>query len=129
MEGFAKPVPGTVYAENRLSWSGVPLGGLATGYVTLDTDGRLGKWQIFNNYPKPLQNNAVWLAVEIDGRQYIAASPKDDLGDAATIRYFGHYPMADMIMTFNAPLLVQVRAYSFFLPGDALASNTPAAVL
>ena len=128
VEGYEHSIPGTVYAENRLEWSGCPLGGLATGYVTLDTDGRLGKWQIFNNYPEPMQQDATWLAVEVNGQKYIVAYPKDGVGDASSVRYFGHYPIADAIFSFEAPLLVQVRAYSFFLPGDAIASNTPGIV-
>lgn len=125
VEGYDRPIVGTVYAENRLEWSGCPLGGLGTGYVTLDTDGRLGKWQIFNTYPQPMQQNATWLAVEVDGRQYVVACSKDGIGDAIAVRYFGHFPVVDAIFSFAGPLRVQVRAYGCFLPGNAIASNTP----
>lgn len=128
VEGYERPIPGTVYAENRLEWGGCPLGGLATGYVTLDTDGRLGKWQIFGNYPKPMQQDATWLSVEVDKQQYMVAYPKDGIGDVSSVRYFGHYPIVDTIFLFDAPLRVQVRAYGIFLPGDVIASNTPAIV-
>ncbi len=128
IEGYDEPVPGTVYAENRLEWGGAPLGALGTGYITFDTDGRLGKWQIFNNYPKPMQQDATWLEIEVGGRQHIVAYPKDGIGDATSVRYCGRYPIVDASFSLAAPLRVQVRAYSCFLPGDALASNTPGIV-
>ena len=44
------------------------------------------------------------------------------------IVYFGHYPIADLEYITDAPISVGVRAWAPFIPGDALASNLPAAV-
>ncbi len=38
--GFAQPIPGCVYDGHRLE-SGVPLGGLGTGYFTLEETGKI----------------------------------------------------------------------------------------
>ena len=44
------------------------------------------------------------------------------------IAYWGHYPAADMEFDTEAPLSVGLRAWTSFIPGDAAASNIPAAV-
>jgi len=44
------------------------------------------------------------------------------------IRYFGHFPVADLAYRLAGPLDVELRAWSPFLPGDLGASNLPAAV-
>ena len=47
---------------------------------------------------------------------------------ATQIHYWGHYPVADMEFAIEAPISVGLRAWSPFFPGDAAASNIPAAV-
>jgi uncharacterized protein (DUF608 family) len=47
---------------------------------------------------------------------------------ASGIRYWGHYPIVDMDYSTDAPVAVSLRAWAPFLPGDAVASSTPAAV-
>ncbi len=44
------------------------------------------------------------------------------------IEYFGHYPIADLEYSLDAPLQVGFRAWAPFVPGDLAASNTPGAV-
>ena len=45
------------------------------------------------------------------------------------IHYWGHYPVADLEYTLpDSPVSVGLRAWSPFLPGDSLTSNTPGAV-
>lgn len=46
--GFAELVPGCVYTGSRLD-GGVPLGGLGTGYFTLEGTGKLGLASIYND--------------------------------------------------------------------------------
>ena len=50
--GLAGKAVGTVYPAGALEQGGMPLGGLGTGYLCLDTTGRFGKTAIFNRYPK-----------------------------------------------------------------------------
>ncbi len=44
------------------------------------------------------------------------------------IRYWGHYPLADLEYETDAPVGVGLRAWAPFVPGDAAASNIPALV-
>lgn len=44
------------------------------------------------------------------------------------IEYWGHYPVADLEFRSSCPVEVALRAWSPFVPGDAAASNIPAAV-
>jgi uncharacterized protein (DUF608 family) len=44
------------------------------------------------------------------------------------IHYWGHYPVVDMEFETDAPVQVALRSWSPLIPGDAEASNTPAAV-
>jgi uncharacterized protein (DUF608 family) len=52
----------------------------------------------------------------------------EDVQPAKEIRYWGHYPIADLDYTTDAPVAVSLRAWASFLPGDAVASSAPAAV-
>ena len=52
-DGFATPVPGVVYDGQRLD-SGVPMGGLGTGYFTLEGTGKIGLCSIFNDIVPPV---------------------------------------------------------------------------
>ena len=51
-DGFPGPVPGCVYDGHRLD-GGVPLGGLGTGYFTLEGSGQIGHCSIFNDVVPP----------------------------------------------------------------------------
>ncbi|MFA6243286.1 MAG: GH116 family glycosyl hydrolase [Candidatus Hydrogenedentales bacterium] len=128
VEGLQHDAFGTVYPAAGLEQGGMPLGGVGTGYLCLDTDGRLGKASIFNRYPAPLAINQPFLSATIGGKEYVVATPKDGVGDAKAVHYFGHFPVADARFDFDAPLRVEVRAFSPFIPGDAVESNTPSAV-
>jgi uncharacterized protein (DUF608 family) len=47
---------------------------------------------------------------------------------AEDVIYFGHFPVADLEYVTDAPVSVGLRAWAPFIPGDALASNIPAAM-
>jgi len=119
---------GTVYPSDGLEQGGMPLGGVGTGYLTLDPDGRLGKCSIFNRLPAPMTLGQPWLFVTLGDRRLAIATPKGGSGDARAAHYFGHFPVADIRYELGVPLRVEVRAYGPFLPGNSRESNTPAAV-
>ncbi len=127
VEGLAVPASGTVYGAGALEDGGMPLGGVGTGYVCFDPEGRLGKCSIFNRYPAPIVLGKPFLSLTTEGKTYSVATPLDGVGDARAVHYFGHFPIADARYEFDLPLRVEVRAFSPFLPGDATESNTPAA--
>ncbi len=53
VDGLQNMACGTIYPAGSLEDGGMPLGGVGTGYLCLDTDGRFGKCSIFNRYPAP----------------------------------------------------------------------------
>lgn len=119
-DGFTQPVPGHVYEGGELA-SGLPLGGLGTGYFTLEGNGQIGVSSIFGDLVPPKRVHADWLTVE-SGTRTIPLS-------AARIQYWGHFPVADLIAELpELPLRLGVRAFAPFIPGDAAVSNTPAAI-
>ncbi len=127
VEGLAVPACGTVYGAGALEDGGMPLGGVGTGYICFDPEGRLGKASIFNRYPSPIMIGKPFLSLTTEGKTYSIATPADGVGDAKAVHYFGHFPVADARYELDLPLRVEVRAFSPFLPGDAVESNTPAA--
>ncbi len=119
-EGFAFPVPGYVYDGAELQ-GGMPLGGLGTGYVTLEGSGKLGYCSIFNDLVPPRKLFSDWLTIQ-SGTRNIPLS-------AARISYWGHYPVADLQAEFRElPLQLGLRAFSPFIVGDGAVSNTPVAL-
>ncbi len=128
VEGLTNPAKATVYPDGVLEQGGMPLGGLGTGYLCLDTSGRIGKCSIFNRLPAPMMLNQPCLYLTLGGRKLTLATPADGQGDVKAVRYFGHFPVADVAFDLDAPVAAELRAYSPFLPGDAVESSTPAAV-
>lgn len=119
-DGFADAVPGYVYPGAELH-SGLPLGGLGTGYFTIEGNGQIGVASIFGDLVPPKQIHADWLTVEC-GTRVIPLS-------AARMEFWGHFPVADLIADLpEIPLRLGIRAFAPFIPGDAATSNTPAAV-
>ncbi|MCY3023287.1 MAG: GH116 family glycosyl hydrolase [Planctomycetota bacterium] len=128
VEGLKNAACGTVYPATGLEQGGMPLGGLGTGYLCVDPDGRLGKTAIFNRYPAPIVLGQPFLFLTLGERRLTLATPKNGVGDVKAVHYFGHFPVADVQFEIDAPLKVELRAYSPFIPGDAAECNTPAAV-
>ncbi len=128
VEGLRNPAVGTVYPAAGLEQGGMPLGGLGTGYLCLNPDGRLGKTSIFNRFPAPIVLNQPFLFLDIGGKKLTLAMPRDGVGDVKAVHYFGHFPVADVRYELDAPVRVELRAYSPFILGDSAECNTPAAI-
>ncbi|MCS6860246.1 MAG: GH116 family glycosyl-hydrolase, partial [Abditibacteriales bacterium] len=127
-EGFAHPVVGVIY-DGAEAVQGVPLGGLGTGYVDFNANGTLGKCTMFNSFPQPRDLNAPFLALTYGSAvRVLTVTPPPGTRGAQRILYWGHFPVADAQFVLDIPLEVNVRAWSPFVPGDADASNIPAAV-
>lgn len=118
--GFVSPVPGCVYEGSRLD-GGVPLGGLGTGYFTLEGSGKIGHCSIYNDIVPPRADYREWLTICV-GETRMPLS-------TAEIAYWGHHPIADLVANFSEkPLTVGIRAFSPLIVGDAVNSNIPAAL-
>ncbi|MBI2844308.1 MAG: hypothetical protein HYX78_12980 [Armatimonadetes bacterium] len=74
------------------------------------------------------------MALSVGGKTHLLAvcwvnTWTADLVQAKDLHYWGHYPIADMLFDLHdSPIEVDVRAWSPFIPGDPVSSNTPGAV-
>lgn len=108
---------------------GLPLGGLGTGFLDLNTDGTLGRTTIFNSFTPPREINTPFLALAVGGKVWGLTTKKiGEVVPVEQIDYWGHYPVADLEFETNGPMSVGLRAWSPFLPGLSQLSNTPGAV-
>ncbi len=120
-DGFSQPVPGCVYDGHRLD-GGLPLGGLGTGYFTLEGTGLIGHCSIFNDIVPPRADFTEWLTVKLAGGESLPLS-------TAVIAYWGHHPIADMVCRFEAKNLeLGIRAFAPLILGNSADSNIPAAL-
>ena len=128
IEGFTQPIPATVYAADSLEQGGMPLGGIGTGYVCLDPDGRVSKQSILNTFPAPQAVGRPLFHGTLDGKPFVVATPRDGEGDARCLGYVGHFPLLEARYLLNERIEVEWRAFAPLFPGDAAGSNTPAIV-
>lgn len=120
VEGFDSAIPGIVYDGSLLD-GGIPLGGLGTGYFTLEGSGKIGFVSIYNDIVPPRRDFRDWLTVMTGGYAIPLST--------AAIAYLGHFPIADLQASLpQSSIEVGIRAFAPFIPGDAAASNVPAAL-
>lgn len=133
LPGFAKPVPGRWLGPAQAA-SGVPLGGLGTGFLELRPDGRAHDACLRNDWlaPRPpLQFRlTATLGAGGEARTLTLLSARGGASGPIPSRFLGHYPMADIEFAepSTAPAALRLRAFSPFVPGDADLSNIPAAL-
>jgi uncharacterized protein (DUF608 family) len=146
---YSRPVTGIIYRGEPRPVSGLPLGGIASGYLDLETAGTFGYSTIFNYLtPRGGPLNTPFLGISVGGRTWVLTTgetkqydpgqgPPPPPGPSLAIRrveqaksidYWGHYPIADVEYETSAPVSVGLRAWSAFIPGNAAVSDTPGAV-
>ena len=126
--GYSAPVSGVWYEAGEAS-SPIPLGALGTGFVGLQSDGRFGETTAENSWLRPMAvGPRSGLELTAGGRHVdLRANSK---GTASGLRFWGHYPAADL--TFGdslQPLDVRVRAFAPLIPHDYACSQMPAVLL
>ena len=111
-QGYTKPVCGVVYRRDDDVPHGMPLGGVATGCIDVDTDGTFGFCTLFNSgVPTrgPMQYG--FLGLSSEGRTWILSTRAlAGIESAKQIHYWGHYPIVDVEYELDAPLSVGMRA-------------------
>ena len=136
-EGFSRPACGIIYRRDDVVPNGMPLGGVATGCLDLQTDGTFGYCTLFNSgVPTRGPLKMGFLGVSVAGGPcWVLTTPSTASGtlpvvsQPSDITYWGHYPIADLeYETPGSPVSVGLRAWTPFIPGDVEASNIPAAV-
>ena len=127
-EGFSIPVCGVIYHAGQ-AVCGLPLGGIGTGCLDLNTDGTLGRCSVFNSFVPPRELNAPFLALAVGQKVWaLSTRPVRGTDRAQEIFYWGHYPVADLEFKTNTAIDVGLRAWSPFIPGDSAVSNTPGVI-
>lgn len=141
--GFEHSVAGVIYQGHEVR-SGMPLGGVDTGFIDLDPHGTWGACTLFNSHvPRRGPLNLPFLGLQVAGRTWVLSTTvvnnvDDPVGYGSTasrptktadrISYWGHYPMVDLQYDLQAPIEVALRAWTPFIPGDLDASTLPVAV-
>ena len=142
-EGFRQPACGVIYQQTQPPRGGMALGGIDTGFLTLEPDGTFGSCTIFNSISPmrpPLALPFLGMSLKSRDEVWLLGSPRSAFGGYVwipirhiqtppVVHYWGHYPVADLEYTMpDSPVSVGMRAWSPFLPGDSATSNTPGAV-
>jgi hypothetical protein len=102
-QGFSHPACGIVYRREDVVPHGMPLGGVATGYLDIDTDGTFGFFNLFNSgVPTRGPINHGFLGISSGDRCWVLTT-QDMTGteNATDIEYWGHYPIADVEYNLN----------------------------
>ncbi|HLN27965.1 MAG TPA: GH116 family glycosyl hydrolase [Gemmataceae bacterium] len=135
----------TVYRGAELENIGMPVGGLCAGQLYLGGDGRLWHWDIFNvpqasnfgdwqgpNYahvPKPTYPIGQGFALHVTAEGKTSVRPLDRRG-FSDIRFRGQYPIGFVeYRDAQLPVVVELQAYSPFIPLHVQDSSLPATVM
>ena len=123
--------PVRVYQGVHLAAVGMPIGGIGTGSIWLDGQGKLGVWQIFNNLSEPRIPDsffAVW-AKTAEGKpvtRVLQTQRERGLDPIESLDYHGSYPIARLTFHDAAlPIQVQLEAMNPLIPLDTANSSIP----
>ncbi|NUL81906.1 MAG: hypothetical protein HUU60_04170 [Armatimonadetes bacterium] len=111
----------------NLEYVMMPIGGIGTGTVWLDGQGRLAVWQVANNFTEERLPNA-YFGLTANGQTRVLQS----VGEGSTkpignLEFEGGYPIARL--TFDSqPLKATLEAFNPFIPLDVENSSLPCAI-
>ncbi|MBQ2720833.1 MAG: hypothetical protein IJF23_04780 [Clostridia bacterium] len=130
-QGFVER-PDQDAAENRCR-NGVPLGGVGTGKVELDSDGVFTGITVNNNFDVPLyKTDGSFFAVKCGDHARILQKVNYNgfpFPTVENIDFKGVFPTADLVFTDNdIPVGLSLKAYSFLPNNDVKNCAIPAAV-
>ena len=80
-DGYSARVCGVVYRSNAPPTNGMPVGGIDTGCLDLETDGLLGYCTLFNSHvPRRGPIGLPYLGVATDGKTWVLCKPRANAG-------------------------------------------------
>jgi uncharacterized protein (DUF608 family) len=126
--------PPRVYEGRHLEAVAMPIGGIGTGTIWLDGQGRLAVWQIFNNQDESgIPDSFLALAVKSPGGEpllrVLQTVPERGLPPVQSLTFEGGYPIARLNVADSAlPVRVRLEAYNPMVPLDVDASSLPTAL-
>lgn len=126
----------TIYKGNDLKYIGMPIGGVFAGQLYLGGDGKLWRWDIFNNsvatgadhyaFP-PIPNYIVDQGFSIKIGEQSYTLDKDGFSD---VSFKGQYPIGEIsYKDSQIPVEVKLEAYSPFVPLNSDDSGLPATIM
>ena len=129
----AYPVtPVRVYQGANLEAVGMPVGGIGTGSIWLDGQGKLGVWQIFNNLSEPRIPDSFFAvsartAASKPVTRVLQTQGEHELDPIESLDYHGGHPIARLVFHDSAlPVRVQLEAMNPMIPLDTANSSIPA---
>jgi len=123
-----------VYRGEHLEAVGMPVGGIGTGSIWLDGQGRLGVWQIFNNLTETrIPDSFFAVRASVAGgsavTRVLQTTAEGPLEPVESLEYEGGYPIARL--TFHDPALpvrVTLEGFNPLIPLDTASSSIPCAI-
>lgn len=118
----------TWYSDEDLQRIGMPIGGICAGQVCLGGDGRLWRWDIFNQLRQSASvSQGFAIRTETGDDTLVRGLDREGFPD---VRFCGEYPIGTVqYAADDMPVSVTLEAYSPFVPLDASASGLPATVM
>ncbi|HPM83281.1 MAG TPA: GH116 family glycosyl-hydrolase [Candidatus Anammoximicrobium sp.] len=126
--------PPRVYRGQYLEAVGMPIGGIGTGSIWLDGQGRLGVWQIFNNLSETRIPDSFFAVSARTGNgpavtRLLQAVREGPLPPVQEIEYEGGYPIARLKFRDDAlPVQVTLEGFNPLIPLDTANSSIPCAI-
>jgi uncharacterized protein (DUF608 family) len=122
------------YAGDHLGYVMMPLGGIGTGTIWVDGQGRLAIWQIFNGYDEnPRPDNFFAIRASVAGEEPVTrvlqTVAQSGLTPMDSLTYEGRYPIARLNFTDAAlPVTARLEAYNPEIPTDTANSSLPCVI-
>jgi len=126
--------PARIYKGANLEAVSMPIGGIGTGTVWLDGQGRLAIWQIFNNYGENrIPGSFFAIKAAAAGKppvtRVLQTAAEEPLVPVQSLTYEGGYPIARLAYADSElPVSVKLEAYNPMIPTDAGSSSIPCAI-
>ncbi len=123
--------PGRIYQGKSLEAVGMPVGGIGTGSIWLDGQGKLGVWQIFNNLSEPrIPDSFFAVRARTAGGQTVTrvlqTEGEGELEPMSSLQYEGSHPIARLtFQDAELPVQVQLEAMNPMIPLDTANSSIP----
>ena len=123
-----------VYSGAHLEYVMMPIGGIGTGSIWLDGQGRLAVWQIFNNLSENRIPDSFFAIRARTGAgpsvvRILQTVPEAGFTAMQSLQYEGGYPIARLSFSdASLPVTVRLEAFNPMIPGDAANSALPCAI-
>ena len=126
--------PPRVYRGEHLEAVAMPVGGIGTGSIWLDGQGRLGVWQIFNNLSETRIPDSFFAVRASVGNgpavaRVLQTTAEGPLSAVESLEYEGGYPIARLTFHDEAlPVRVTLEGFNPLVPLDTASSSIPCAI-